>query len=187
MDTFVRRRHLLLKRVARAAMLAGAIAACSAGARAPVGVSARAPVPAGSARDGGTTRNALPDVLPADYTTTFRKLNASPALSEGHGVGRYAITIFANEAANTAFEAGHGEYPNGAVFVAEHDEHTARDVQHASTFMMEKRAGIADAGRSTWRFVAVDSEGRVAADEATGLCASCHAEAAHDGVFPLLP
>lgn len=155
-----------------------------------VGVSSRpgAGLGASAGVDAGAGA-ALGDVLPRDYATSFRKLTVGPVVSEGHGVGLYVITVFANESAAASYESGPltSRYPAGAIFIAEHHERAAGDLRRGPTLMMERTRAAADAGEGPWRFVAVDSDGRVAADATTGLCAACHADAARDSVFPLLP
>ncbi len=163
------------------------LAACkAAGPGEAVGVSANGGAAAASSARNADARGA-PDaaVLPKGYATTFRKLIAEPVVSEGHGVGRFVVTVYASDVAATAYDKGRAPYPVGAIFVAEHAERASTAARgRGPTFMMERLAD-GDAGAGGWRYTAIDGDGNVAPAEAVTMCTACHVDAPRDSVFPV--
>lgn len=183
MDTFVRRRRLLLT----FALAASFAVACvrGGGSGTPVGASDRTPAGGGSSKDikdAGFVDGA--GSLPLGYRTTFTKVNKARMMSQGHAPGRWEVDVYANEAAAKALATRAREVPVGAIVVEEHFEKT--DKAAGPVMVMEKR----DKGYSTdhgdWRFAVVGSQGQLVKDGVVESCAGCHDDAPMDGLFPIV-
>ncbi len=184
MDALARGRNVLLSRAARAtaSVAAGAAAlaatACSPAPGPAVGVShGPAPVRPAASTDGGAPRG--PSPIPKDLAATFTKLPPERFVSQGHAGARFEMDVWANAAAKEALAKPAGDYPVGAMFVAEHWERQAPGTR-GPVMMMERR-------EKGWRWVTVSASGEVKRDGAIESCAACHEEAARDSVFPLPP
>lgn len=101
----------------------------------------------------------------------------------GHAPGFYSFELFANEAARAALDAGARTFPIGSVLGVDHTKRHGGG--KGPSFFMEKRTVSGDRFGG-WRFVAVDSEGRVVDQGALESCGFCHRDAPNDYVFPAL-
>ena len=61
-------------------------------------------------------------MVPADYKTSFKKINHARFVSVGHAAGRWDVDVYANEAGARALELRSRDVPVGAVVVQEHFE-----------------------------------------------------------------
>ena len=177
-------------------MTAGLLAVACAGrggAGGAVGISDKA---AGgrSARDAGEAE--LVDgavALPADYRSTFVKVNKARFVSQGHASGRWDVDVWANEAAHKALAARAREVPVGAIVVQEHYERTTpvepdavADKPSGPIMVMEKRPPGFSKEHGDWRFAVVGSRGQLVRDGVIEQCAGCHDDAPMDGLFPIV-
>ncbi len=159
-----------------------ALAACAGASSEPVGVSNRT---AGGARekpiaDAGADASGL---VPADYKTSFKKINHSRFVSVGHASGRWDVDVYANELGARAIETRAKDAPVGAVIVQEHYERS-EGTSAGPVMVMEKKAKGFAADHGDWRYASVGASGAPARD--TTACAQCHDEAPTDGLFPVL-
>jgi hypothetical protein len=190
-DAFLRRRRLLLRpflrgRAAFALASACVAAACGAPSGALVGSSDR---PAGGAipkgtRDGGAIDGA--PALPADYRTSFTKVNKARFVSSGHASGRWDVEVYANEPALRALATRTREAPVGAIVVEEHFEKSSAGTQKGPVMVMEKRAKGFAPEHGDWRYTVVGAAGQLVKDGVVDSCAGCHDDAPADGFFPIL-
>lgn len=183
MDTFVRRRRLLLT-VALATSFAAACVRGGGGSGAPIGTSDRLP-PAGGTKDikdAGVVDGA--GSLPLGYRTTFTKVNKARFLSQGHAWGRWEVDVYANEVAQKALASRAREVPAGAVLVEEHFEKT--DKAAGPVMVMEKKEKGYAPEHGDWRWATVGSRGQLVNDGVVESCAGCHDDAPMDGLFPIL-
>jgi len=174
-DALARGRHVLLIGAVGlgAAFAAGA---CSPAPGPAVGVShGAAPIRSAAGPDGGAPR--APSPIPTDLKTAFTKLAPERFVSQGHAGARFEMDVWANAPAKEAMGKPSGDYPVGAILVAEHWERQVPGTR-GPVMMMEKR----DKG---WRWVTVSASGEVKKDGLIESCAACHEEAARDSVFPL--
>jgi hypothetical protein len=118
---------------------------------------------------------AVPSPVAADFRAHMTRISER-GLSRGHA-DRFDAVLWANDAAHAGWE-GSGDMPDGAVFVEEAIERTARGDRPAGLLVMEKHA-------NAWRFVLVDAGGHVVEWARDAACASCHQDAPHDSVFRL--
>jgi hypothetical protein len=175
-----------------------AIVACARGnAGPPVGVSdrhERAPGFTGAGgQDAGFVDGAA--ALPANYRTTFTKINKARFVSQGHASGRWEVDVWANEAAQKALAARTRQVTPGAVVVEEHYERStnpapassgASDKPRGPIMVMEKReAGFAK-DHGDWRWAVVGAQGQLVKDGVIESCAGCHDDAPMDGLFPIV-
>lgn len=161
-----------------------AVAACGANSgQKPVGVSDR--VPGGStardAKDAGLRDGAAS--LPADYRTSFTKVNKARFSSHGHAAGRWQVDVFANEVGAAALASRAKDVPVGAVVVQEHYE---ADGRAGPVMVMEKKAKGFSPEHGDWRWVVVGSKGQLVEDGVVETCTGCHDDAPADGLFPLV-
>lgn len=107
----------------------------------------------------------------------------------GHAPGLYSFELFANESARAVLEARSGvasaagarSFPVGSVLGVDHQ----RERNKGPSFFMEKR-GVSGDRFGGWRFIAVDTQGRVVDQGALESCGYCHRDAPNDYVFPAL-
>lgn len=151
-----------------------------------IGTSERPRGAARDVRDGGSEGAVAADVLPKDYATTFRKLNASRFVSVGHAPGRWDVDVYANDVAATAVAASSRKMPVGAVFVEEHFER-ADDGARGPVMMMTKREPGYAPEHGDWQWTVVGAGGQVAFDGVVESCAGCHDDAPADGFFRVAP
>jgi uncharacterized protein YegP (UPF0339 family) len=104
--------------------------------------------------------------LPADFKTSFTRLNKARFMSKGHSVDRFAVDVYAN--------AGQ------TMLVKEQYERTGEGDKLHSWMIMEKR----DATQK-WRWVIVKPNGEIEADGDLPACTRCHDQAPRDQVFPI--
>lgn len=184
MDALVRRRRALLTATLSASSALLALACAGRGAGAPVGASDKARGGPG-ARDGGA--DAFVDgtsALPADYRTTFVKVNQARFVSQGHAAGRWDVDVWANELAQRALAVRAREVPVGAIVVAEHFERG--DGRAGPIMVMEKRASGFAKEHGDYRFAVIGSRGQLVKDGVIESCAGCHDDAPMDGLFPIV-
>lgn len=163
------------------AMVVGAGSACGAGNQEVVGISDR---PAGK-RDRPIADAGSPDatgLVPAEYKSSFRKLNRGRVVSLGHATGRWEIDVWANEIAARAMSTQPREVPVGAIVVVEHFERGASTAA-GPVMVMEKRDKGESPEHGDWRYLSVGASGAPARN--SGACAGCHDEAPMDGFFPI--
>ena len=152
----------------------GALAACSApAAMSTVGVSApRAPEAVAEA-DAGDAAPPPPPPVPPDFRSHMNRLS-DRFLSRGHAE-RFDAVIWGN--AQVAPDASSDQdFPEGAVLVEEAVVRDTRGDHPFGLLVMTKE-------KDSFRFDAVDADGRVEPAERVAACATCHREAAHF-VFP---
>ena len=146
-----------------------------------------------SARDAGETE--LVDgavALPADYRSTFVKVNKARFVSQGHASGRWDVDVWANEAAHKALVTRAREVPVGAIVVQEHYERTGVDPDappdrpSGPIMVMEKRPPGFSKEHGDWRYAVVGSRGQLVRDGVVEQCAGCHDDAPMDGLFPIV-
>jgi hypothetical protein len=184
-DPVVRGRRLLL--IAAFALLSACAAqACGAPSGALVGASDR---PQGGAlprgiRDGGALDGA--PSIPADFRTTFTKVNAARFVSTGHASGRWDVDVWANAAAHKALGARSRDVPVGAILVEEHFEKSGAGGP-GPVMVMEKRAKGFAPEHGDWRYTVVAASGQLVKDGVVESCAGCHDDAPMDGLFPIAP
>jgi hypothetical protein len=147
-----------------------------------------------SAPDAGS-----PSVLPADYRTTFTKLNDTRFVSRGHAPGRWDVDLYANELAVRAIASRSKRVPPGAIVIEEHFERAGQERAQGPIYMMEKvgaetiqaetDASVEPEGDapSSFRFVIVGSQGQRVRDGRIESCSGCHDDSPMDGFFPLVP
>jgi hypothetical protein len=158
---------------------------CGSPSKTVVGVSS-APTTAPAGEDAGaplTPTAATP--IPADFRTTFVRVNAAPVVSHGHAGGRYTVNVYVNRAGEAAYRADRGEVPEGTQLIKEHFEAAGETARPGPVMMMEKRPRGFDVQHGNWRYVVVDSAGANVAEGAIEGCAGCHDDAAHDHIFRL--
>ncbi|HSY24371.1 MAG TPA: hypothetical protein VK841_19720 [Polyangiaceae bacterium] len=155
---------------ARAVAWAG-LAACSAQAMSNVGFSApRAPEAVAEAVDAGPPP--APPVAP-DFRSHMTRLS-DRFLSRGHAE-RFDAVIWGNTP--MALEASaDADFPEGAVLVEEAVVRDTRGDRPFGLLVMTKE-------KDSFRFDAVDADGRVEPADRAAACVTCHREAAHF-VFP---
>jgi hypothetical protein len=153
--------------------------------------------------DAGTLLRApdaeAPAVLPADYRSTFTKLNDARFVSRGHAPGRWDVDLYANELAVRAMASRSKRVPPGAIVIEEHFERSGQERAQGPIYMMEKirseatqaepdvSAERADDAPSSFRFVIVGSQGQRVRDGRIESCTGCHDDSPMDGFFPLVP
>lgn len=166
--------------------------AVAAGACAPkegtsaIGTSERPRGASREVRDGGAEGAVAADVLPKDYATTFRKLNAARFVSVGHAPGRWDVDVYANDVAASAVAASSRKMPVGAVFVEEHFERADGDARGPVMMMTKREPGYASE-HGDWQWTVVGAGGQVAFDGVVESCAGCHDDAPSDGFFRVAP
>lgn len=191
MDAVIRRRPLLLIALPAAFGAALVLFSGGCGPKAPaqaIGESDRVAGGQGSreSQDGGARDAAA--ALPADYRTSFTKLNRSRFVSSGHASGRWDVDVFANEAAQKAIAARSRDVPVGAMVIQEHFEKSTGSGGAAGPVMlMEKRAKGFSPEHGDWRYAIVGSAGQLVKDGAVESCSGCHDDAPMDGFFPIVP
>jgi len=152
----------------------------------------------GKATEGATTtaiRIPAPDgaappcPIPADFTTKLARVGPDSFVSWGHAGGRYAGTVYVTPESKPALAVtGDGvDFPVGTQVVLVAVDRTTH--KPGPTLYMQKNAPRA-AGAAPSKGAAVEWEYGVLEATSTNvegaaLCARCHAEAAHDGVFGL--
>ena len=187
MDAVVRGRRPLLIASLALASVAAAEACGPPPAGALVGVSER---PAGGAlpretRDGGALDGAA--ALPADYKTSYTKVNKARFVSQGHAAGRWDVDVWANEPAVKALATRSRDVPVGAVVVQEHFEKSgAVPNSKGPVMVMEKRAKGFAPEHGDWRYTVVGSNGNLVKDGVVESCSGCHDDAPMDGLFPIV-
>ncbi len=184
MDPLVRRRRSLLILSLPGAAL---VVACAGGSGSLGAVGESNKTARGlSGRDAGA--DAFVDgarSLPANYQSTFTKVNKARLVSQGHAAGRWDVDVWANEPAVKALASRARAVPPGAVIVQEHHERgDAR--QKGPIMVMEKRPPGFSKDHGDWRFAVVGSQGQLVKDGAIEACAGCHDEAPMDGLFPIV-
>jgi hypothetical protein len=112
--------------------------------------------------------------VPSDFRKTYTKVG-DRFLSDGHA-RRYQAMLWLNGVARDAWAALPAPMPEGALVVEEALDAAGGTDKPAGLWVMEKKGGA-------WRFVAVSPEGEAVSDARVALCAECHAQAPHDGVF----
>ena len=189
MDVVVRRRRVLLIAWLGLATLLPSSFVVGCGPKTPgpvVGESDRVPA-GGSSRetkDAGGRDGAA--ALPADYRTSFTKLNRSRFVSSGHAHGRWDVDVYANEAAQKAIASRSRDVPVGAIVVQEHFEKTPSAAGNTGPVMvMEKRPKGFAPDHGDWRYAVVGSAGQLVKDGVVDSCAGCHDDAPMDGLFPI--
>jgi hypothetical protein len=151
------------------------LAACAAHPAEPVGVSTggrSTPI----AQDAGPPSHPL-TVVPPDFRAKYVKVAAVPR-SE-HALGRFEVDVLAADQATADSLRAATDPAVGAIVVGDHREKAGG--AQGPVYVMKKEA-------SGWRFYASDEKGETLIDEHTAAgardaCASCHAEAPHDGIF----
>jgi len=103
--------------------------------------------------------------------------------TSGHAPGLYDFALFANEAARVTMAGGARSFPLGSVLGIEHQRRDGSG--KGPSFFMEKRSASGDRFGG-WRFVAVDTQGRVVDQGQLEACGHCHRDAPNDYVFPAL-
>ncbi len=173
-----------LLRGGRVLLIAAALGACTPRSREPVGTSlgggGGGAAPAASA---AASASAAPLAgLPRDFRTAWTRVG-SVAMS-GHGAGEWSDVVYASREAKDAVAEG-TTVPDGGALAADHASRGADGGAVAGpTFLMTRGAG-------GWRFAIAAPGGKAEldgpADAGVPLptCARCHADAPHDGVFPL--
>lgn len=119
------------------------------------------------------TRWDLADALP-----TFRKLDGRDP-SE-HFAGNFERTLAINEAA-AGYALPHPRMGPGAVIVQHH--HAPEREAVVATLAMRKREAGYSPKFDDWEYIVLDEQLRVAAIGTLDVCARCHVEAPHAGVF----
>lgn len=124
--------------------------------------------------------------LPADYRTTFTKINKARFVSQGHASGRWDVDVWANELAQKALAERSKEVPVGAVVVAEHVEKAGAGGPGPTMVMEKKPKGYAP-DHGDWRYAVVGSSGQLVKEGAIESCTGCHDDAPMDALFPIAP
>ncbi|HVH45726.1 MAG TPA: cytochrome P460 family protein [Labilithrix sp.] len=140
-----------------------------------------------AASDGGLVDGA--GSLPANYRTTFTKLNNARFVSQGHAAGRWDVEVWANEPAQKALSSRSREVPVGAIVVQEHYERAPAAEASGSTgpvMIMEKKPAGFSKEHGDWRFAVIGSQGQLVHDGVIETCAGCHDDAPMDGLFPVV-
>jgi hypothetical protein len=167
MDPLARHRHLFL--------IAALAAGCGGQKLATVGVSPpRAPEHGGEIADSAPPEP--PPPVARDFRVHMTRLT-DRFLSHGHA-DRFDATIWASEVV-AADGGAEGDFADGTVFVEEGVVRDTRGDRSAGLLVMTKENG-------TFRFDAVDPEGRTASRERVATCVICHGEA-QGLVFPWTP
>jgi|HubBroStandDraft_2_1064218.scaffolds.fasta_scaffold92266_2 hypothetical protein len=157
--------------VAACAVLLAALAACSGQAMSNVGVSApRAPEAVAEALDAGPPP--APPVAP-DFRSHMTRLS-DRFLSRGHAE-RFDAVLWGNAEVSPEASAG-DDFPEGAVFVEEAVVRDTRGDRPFGLLVMTK-------DKDSFRFDAIDPDGRVQPADHVAACITCHREAPHF-VFP---
>ncbi len=123
--------------------------------------------------------------MPAGFETSFAKLSAARAPSNGHAAGRWDVLVYASADAQGPLASGHGDVPVGATIVEVHYERAGG--ARGPLMMMEKREKGYDAAHGDWRYVVVGAGGELVKDGPIESCAGCHDDAPHDHLFKVLP
>ena len=174
MDLLPRSRRLLLTS-------ALALAACGGQqAGGPVGVSTSGPEAHTPIKDAGTVP--ADAGIPADYATSYAKINAARFVSNGHAAGRWDVDVYANDAAKGPIADGRSEVPVGAKVIKVHYERAGAGGR-GPLMMMEKREKGYAPEHGDWRYVVVTASGEVKKDGVIEGCAGCHDDAPHDRLF----
>jgi hypothetical protein len=163
MDDFSQNRRLVLT------VALASLGACSAQAMSTVGVSApRAPESVAETVDAAPPP---PPPVAADFRSHMTRLS-DRFLSRGHAE-RFDAVIWGN--AEVAPD-GTDDFPEGTVFVEDAVVRDTRGDRPFGLLVMTKE-------KDSFRFDAVDADGRVEPADHVAACTTCHREAAHF-VFP---
>lgn len=119
-----------------------------------------------------------PSPLPPDFRASFAKLNRARFPSRGHLHDRFFVDVYANDIAKSAI-GSNKPMPAGAIVAKDQYERSVAGEKLAGVLAMQKK----DDG--AWRWIVIDAGGRVVQDGAIEACATCHAQAAVDSVFPI--
>jgi len=113
-------------------------------------------------------------VVPADFREHMTRV-AERQVSRGHA-GRFDGVVWANDEARATWD-GVGDVPDGATFVEEAIERTAKGDHAAGLLFMEKKDGA-------WRFATQGPNGEPPDQPGVeARCAACHVDAPRDSVF----
>lgn len=123
--------------------------------------------------------------LPADYRSTFTKVNRARMVSQGHAAGRWEVDVWANDAGAKALASRARMVPVGAVLVEEHFERGEGKAK-GPIMVMEKRSPGFSKEHGDWRWAVVGSQGQLVKDGVIESCAGCHDDAPMDGLFPIV-
>ncbi|SME87758.1 hypothetical protein SAMN06265365_1017 [Tistlia consotensis] len=123
---------------------------------------------------------------------TWRRYAVAPFRSAGHG-GVF-VNVYGNDLA-AGLEPGAGALPEGALIAMDSFVVTAeRTIRAAPLALMEKMRPGYDPAAGDWRFMTIDTDGRMSglgrpADPVLRACAACHgaAPAGQDRLFRLPP
>lgn len=157
------------------------IAACRLGNAPPVGVSDKSQGGGPRPADAGAPFG--PSDLPAQFRTTYTKLNATPFVSMGHAGGRWEAEVY-RSTAGTATEP----LPIGARLVMEHFERAGSPTaseRRGPLFVIEKMPAGYAPEHGDLRYVVVSSAGQTKLDGADPSCAGCHDDAPKERLFAL--
>jgi hypothetical protein len=159
-------------------LVAFAIAACHAPESVePVGLTGAQSYPSSVPVEAGPPPG--PSPLPPDFRASFAKLNHERFPSRGHLHDRFLVDVYANAIAKDAMGSGK-PMPAGAILAKDQYERASiGGAKLAGVLAMEKK------NDGAWRWIVIDASGQVVKEGAIEACATCHAEASGDSVFPI--
>ncbi len=161
------------------ALSAALLTACGAGASASY-----FPGASNAARGGGTGHRTAPAPKPEPPWGEFDAARQWPAEEDkplvvpDHGGGRYVGTVRVSPGARKAYESltRGSELPAGSIVAMFHED--ARGHGAGPVYVMQK-------GKTGWRYLILEPDGRIHRQGAIPLCERCHAEATADHLFGL--
>ena len=142
-----------------------------------LGIGRSTETPGTRATDGGASDAAAVSPVPADFAARYGRVGPDSFVAFGHAAGRYAATVYVSPEGKDVALGSARPVPAGTMVVMVDVERSTH--RPGPTYFMQRQAG--DAG--AWTYGVVELPGLTPAD--VSLCARCHEEAPHDGLFAL--
>jgi hypothetical protein len=158
-----------------------ALAAC--GPREPMPIVGTSSVGASGSASAADAAAPVPAALPSDFRTSFTRVGRARFVSRGHLDDRFAVDVYANAGAMSAFKSDVVSFPPGAMLVKEQFDKTVAGDRPAGILAMEKREAGFDPDNGDWRWIVVSAKGEIVKEGKIEQCAACHRESKHDFVF----